>query len=379
MPYVFNPYTYSYVYYPEGSPPPKFDTSGEEYIPGFAESYAQSNPNSPYAQATEGMVSGDYGSNTGTIFGQTNPPIVSVHGGPSYDESVFGSSAAAPSATSTPAAGDVNNEQRNAYEYLSRTLEGWGLGTLAPKILEYIQQGYDADTIMLMIQDTPEYQQRFAGNELRKKAGLPVLNPAEYLALERQYRQIMSAAGLPEGFYDSYDDFTGWISGDVSPAEIQERVSLASTALYSSDSYYLQTLKSYGLGDGDLVAYMLDQNKALPLLQKQVRAAQVGAEAARNSLGITQQRAEYFADLGVSAEQARGAYQMIGENLPAAQKLGALGGESYGQTDLEDELLGGSGLASAKRKRLTTKEVSRFSGRSGVGDKAMARRSRAEY
>jgi hypothetical protein len=250
---------------------------------------------------------------------------------------------------------------------------------LAPVILKYIQDGYDADTIMLMIQDTPEYKTRFAGNEQRKAAGLPVLPPAEYLALERQYRQLMSSAGLPEGFYDDYSDFTTWIAGDVSPAEIQERVSLASSALYSSDSHYLQTLKSYGLGDGDLVAYMLDGKKALPLLQKQVRAAQVGAEAARNSLGITQQRAEYYADLGVSADQARQAYQNIAENKDAAGRLGALYGESYGQTDMEDELLGGSGLASAKRKRLSLKEASRFSGRSGVGDKALAGPARGEY
>lgn len=271
------------------------------------------------------------------------------------------------------------NAQQNAYEYLRRLFDGWGLGTLAPKILEFIQSGYDADTIMLMLQDTSEYKQRFAANDQRKAKGLGVLSPSEYLALERQYRQLLSTAGLPAGFYDSNSDFTSWIAGDVSPAEIQERVSLASSALYSSDSHYLQALRSYGLGDGDLVAYMLDGKRALPLLQKQVRAAQVGAEASRNSLGLTRDRAEYFADMGVTGDQARQAYQTIGESLPTAAKLGELYGEKFGQTELEDELLGGSGLASAKRKRLSMKEASQFSGASGAGDKSLAGRSRGEY
>lgn len=355
MPYKFDPHNMSYVWYEEGSAPPVLDQSGPEQLPGFTDAYTSTFPNQPYSQ--------DYPNGSVTTHGEapTGPP-------------------AAGSTSSTSTASDPNsNENRNAYEYLNRLFQGWGLEGLAPKILEYIQQGYDADTIMLMIQDTPEYKQRFAGNEQRKAAGLPVLPPAEYLALERQYRQLMSSAGMPAGFYDDYSDFTGWIAGDVSPAEIQERVSLASSALYSSDSHYLQTLKSYGLGDGDLVAYMLDPKKAVPLLQKQVRAAQIGAEASRNSLGLSQARAEYFADMGVSGDQARQAYQNIAENKDAAGRLGALYGESYGQTDLEDELLGGSGLASAKRKRLSLKEASRFSGRSGVGDKALAGKTRGEY
>lgn len=366
MPYEFDPRTYSYVWYPEGGKP-KFDEYAEEFVPGLPDAYVDAFSQQPFSQ----QFADSYGGYNPTgPYGGLATPL----GNGNLDSPGGNGSGGSGSGSS-----QTNNDQRNAYEYLKRTFDGWGLGSLAPKILEFIQQGYDADTIMLMLQDTNEYKTRFAGNDQRRAKGLPVLSPAEYLATERQYRQIMQTAGLPGGFYDSYDDFTGWISGDVSPAEIQERVSLASSALYNSDNYYLQTLKSYGLGDGDLVAYMLDQKKALPLLQKQVRAAQVGAEAARNSLGITQARAEYFADLGVTGDQARQAYQNISENKDAAEKLGSLYGESFGQTDLEDEMLGGSGLASAKRKRLSLKEASRFSGRAGSGDKAFAGKSRGEY
>ena len=91
-------------------------------------------------------------------------------------------------------------------EQLSLLFKNYGLESLAPLIKQYVQDGYSADTVTLKLQDAPEYQRRFAGNESRKKAGLPVLSPAEYLATESAYKQIMRTAGLPEGFYDSYDD-----------------------------------------------------------------------------------------------------------------------------------------------------------------------------
>lgn len=378
MPYVFNPYTYSYVYYPEGSPPPKFDTSGEEYIPGFAESYAQSNPNSAYAKATANMIAGDFGGNSGTIYGQTNPPIVSVHGGPAYDEALLGQST---SSTSTSGSSDqTTNDQRNAYEYLQRTFESWGLGSLAPVILEYVQQGYDPDTIMLMVQDTPEYKQRFAGNEIRKKAGLAVLPPAEYLALERSYRQILESNGLPTGFYDDVSDFTAWIGADVSPSEIQDRVSIAVRAIHNTDDAYLTTLREYGLGQGDLLAAILDRERALPLLQKTVREAEIGAEARRQGLTLSQARAAYFESLGVDQGLAASAYQMIGATLPALRQLGDIyGDEDYDQAALEDELLGRSGMASERRRRLQTMEKSSFSGQSAINRTSLAGPSRAEF
>jgi hypothetical protein len=59
-------------------------------------------------------------------------------------------------------------------------------------------------------------KRRFAGNQQRRKLGLPVLSPREYLETEAAYRQVMESAGLPRGFYDSPDDFSSWI-GLTSP------------------------------------------------------------------------------------------------------------------------------------------------------------------
>ena len=275
--------------------------------------------------------------------------------------------------------GPTAQEKANAYEELKAMFDSYDLGSLAPLILQMTQDGLDKDTISLRLQQTDQYKQRFKGNEERKKLGLGVLAPAEYIALERQYRQILESNGLPKGFYDQHDDFAGWIGQDVSPAEIQWRAETAADAANNSDQFYIQTLRDYGLGQGDLVASLLDRERALPILQKTVKASLIGAEARRNSLGLEADRAMMFAQLGVTQDAARQAYQVIGENLPAAQRLGTIYGEAFGQTDLEDELLGGSGEAASKRNRLASAERAMFSGSSGLGQRALGATVRSDY
>ncbi len=275
---------------------------------------------------------------------------------------------------------DLDPAKRDAYSYLLNLFKNFGLESLAPKILEYVQQGYGADTISLMLQETPEYKQRFKANDERRKKNLPVLSPAEYTSLEKTYRQILESNGMPAGFYDSLDDFSGWIAGDVAPTEILERVQAAARAVNNSDSAYISALRDYGLGQGDLVAAMLDRSRALPLLQKTIREAEIGAEARRQSLQLSKERAGLFESMGVTGSEAAQAYQTIGAVLPTLENLGDIyNDESYGQADVEDELLGRSGLASQRRARLQAREQGSFSGSTGIGSKSLAGKSRGEF
>lgn len=242
-----------------------------------------------------------------------------------------------------------------------------------------LQQGYDATTVSLMLQDTPEYKQRFAANDARRKAGLPVLSPADYINLERSYAQVLSSFGLPKGFYDQHSDFTDWIAKDVSASEINDRAQIASDAVNSSDPAYVQALQQMGLGHGDMIASVLDQKRALPVLKKIVSASQIGAEGIRQGLAVDTARAMQWASQGITQQTAASAYQTIGQSLNTAQQLGQFYGESYGQTDLEDELLGGSGLASAKRKRLSSLEEGSFAGSAGADKSSLGKQGRGSF
>jgi hypothetical protein len=263
-------------------------------------------------------------------------------------------------------ADQLTGANRDAFVALNSLFSSYGLATLAPKIFSYIQNGYSADTISLLLQDTTEYKTRFAGNELRKKQGLAVLNPADYLATEASYRQILASAGLPKSFYDQTSDFTNWIGGDVSPTEIKGRVDLATAATTAADPYLKQQLSAfYGVDDSSLTAYFLDQTKALPLLQKQEAAAAFGAEAARRGLLSDKDSMMNYVNQGFSQSQASQGFQQVAEELPNLQALAARFGTTFSQGEEESTVFGTTQSAMDKKKGLASQERALFGGSSG--------------
>lgn len=261
----------------------------------------------------------------------------------------------------------LTGANRDAFMALKSLFTSYGLGSLADKIYNYVKNGESADTISIQLQDTPEYKQRFAGNEARKANGLPVLNPADYLATEASYKQIMQAAGMPSGFYDQNSDFNDWIGKNISPSEIQNRVDMATQATVLSNPDYRKALNQMGIDDAHLTAYFLDTNRALPYLQKAAATAQVGAEALRQNLTFDQGYAEQLATMGISADQARQGYQQIAGELDTMKALGGIYGENWNQRQSEAAAFGTEGgtQAQAKQRRLLSQERGAFGGREG--------------
>lgn len=261
----------------------------------------------------------------------------------------------------------LTGTNRDAYLALKSLFDSYGLGTLADKIYNYVKNGESADTISIQLQDTPEYKERFAGNELRKKNGLPVLSPADYLATETSYKQIMAAAGMPSGFYDQNSDFNNWIGKNISPSEIQNRVDLATQATVLANPDYRKALNQMGIDDAHLTAYFLDTDRALPYLQKAAATAQIGAEALRNNLQFDQSYAEQLATMGVTADQARQGYQQIAGEMDTLNALGSVYGENWNLQQSEAATFGteGAAAAQAKQRRLLSQERGAFGGREG--------------
>ncbi|MEV4228130.1 hypothetical protein AB0J81_13720 [Streptomyces bobili] len=270
-------------------------------------------------------------------------------------------------------ASQLAGPQRDAFLALQSLFTSYGLGSLAGKIFEFIKAGYGADTIGLLLQDTAEYKQRFAGNAARVKAGMPVLNPADYLATESAYRQILSSAGLPKGFYDNPADFTRWIADDVSPTEIKTRVDLATAATSQANPEYKNALFSmYGINEGDLTAYFLDRKRAEPILKKQAAAGAIGAAALRRGFGTNLLDMEGYATLGITADQAEQAYAQIADGFESMLGIAGRYGTGWSQREAEQEVFtpgasqGGSEAASAKGKRLKSQERALFAGGRGA-------------
>lgn len=268
-------------------------------------------------------------------------------------------------ATPTDPFGGLTGNNRDAYAAILNMLTAYGLQSLAPTVLGYLREGYSQDTISVLLPETPEYKRRFAGNEARKRQGLPVLSPAEYLSVEESYRQIMSSAGLPKGFYDSPDDFRKWIESDVSPQEVYSRVQVATEMVNNVDPEVREAFSQY-YSQGDMVAYALDSARSAPLLERQWRAAQAGGQGRSEGAALTREQAEFVAASGASPEQIRSGVAGAAQSARVGGFLGDLYGQRYGLQDALDEQFGGSTVAAEKRRKLASQERAQFSGGAGA-------------
>jgi len=260
----------------------------------------------------------------------------------------------------------LTGTNRDAFMALETLFKSYGLESLAGKIYGYVKNGYSADTISILLQDTPEYKARFAGNQARIKAGLPVLSPADYINTENAYRQTLRASGLPEGFYDSNNDFTDWISKDVSPTEVQSRVDLATQATALANPFFKKALNQMGIDDGHMAAYFLDADKSLPLLQKAAATAAIGGAALGQGLTFNQSYAEQLATMGVTATQAQQGYQQVASELGTMQALAGAYGGTFNQAQEEQSVFGTSAEAVNRKQSLIGQERGAFSGSGGA-------------
>lgn len=257
---------------------------------------------------------------------------------------------------------------QGAFDYMYMLLEEYGLGSLGSVLRGLITDGItDAASLMLALQDTNEWRTRFAGNEILRQNGLGVLSPAEYLALEKSYAQIMRNFGLPPGFYDDPSDYAGFIGNNVSAAELQARVQSYSDLANREDPSIMAQLNSMGLAKGDLLAYMIDPTRAMPLIEKTYKTALIGGAARRAGLVADNDFLGQLADQGITEQQASQGYGMIAGSLAPATTLAEVYGEDYDMRDMETEIFQNDGQAANKRKRLASRERAAFSGSSGAG------------
>ena len=277
--------------------------------------------------------------------------------------------------------------RQSAFDLLFQQFSQYGLGGLVEPLRALIESGVNPAEFTLRLRETDAYKKRFAANAQRINKGLRALSEAEYITLEDQYQDVMRRYGLPQSFYargemGRQEGFEKFISGDVSPVELEDRIQTAQNRVTNAPSQVRDALSQfYGteLGNGDILAYVLDPDRALPDIKRKVTAAEIGAGAAMAGLGAGRARAEELGRFGVTGEQARQGFSTIAEFLPSAQKLSDIysrqGLGPYTQETAEQEVLGITGAAEAgrKRRKLTELETAAFSGTSGIAGGALAR------
>jgi hypothetical protein len=297
------------------------------------------------------------------------------------------------SAAAQAAAAQVG-QQQNALQLLQSTLSGFNIdttGSISSAILGLLQKNYDAATIQSLIQDpnaaastdpnvvalANAWNTRFSGNVAREKAGLPPLSTADYISTENSYKAVMQQAGLPASAMDPA--YLGQLIGkDVSPTETQQRVNSAMAALQSEDPNVIAQLQSqFGLDRGALALHLLDPNLASNVIQQQVTAAQIGAEASRQNANIAYGgtgplSAMSLAAQGITQSQAAQGFQQIAQQQTGLQGIAAryqgLTGPANVGAAVGASVFGTSGAAQATQQLnlLKTAEESTFGGSAGA-------------
>jgi hypothetical protein len=272
----------------------------------------------------------------------------------------------------TTTAAALTGPQRDANAAVLALFTSYGLASLAPVIMSYIKNGYSADTASIMLQDTAQYKTRFAGNTARIAKGLSVLSPAEYLATEKSYGQIMSKYGLPAGFHDSTSDYQKFIENDVSAVELDQRAQGASDFVNRNDPQALAYFKQY-YSTGDMIAYALDPKRAAPLVGKAYEASLIGGAAKTQGIGVSKLVSEDLAARGINADQASQGFGIVAADQKAAAQLSNIyGGGPLTQQDLIDSTFKSDAAATQRKNKLASQERANFGGSGGAGSTALS-------
>lgn len=299
-----------------------------------------------------------------------------------------------------PAGGGSTVTPNVAYDTISKILESYNITGLA-SVLESIRKEYpeadSADLITLLQFDSrynAKFNERFSANASRQKAGMKVLSPAEYLAMEQGYKKTLDAYGLTtfksQAYYDKF------ISNDLAVTELTDRVTLAYDRVLNDKNVTSSFNKFYpSLTTTDIITGMLDPVNQFPALERKVKAAEIGGAALRQGLSASELAttaeksagysnvtsatlgADVLAQQGVTKGAAEAGYANIAMELPTAEKLSSIYGkqtEQYGRLEAEQAQF--QGLASAKRAKqnLINLELGTFGGSSG----RLASKSRAQ-
>jgi hypothetical protein len=287
------------------------------------------------------------------------------------------------SGTGGPGTPEQQAARKSAYDILMEEFTRYGLGALVEPLKGLVMDNVSPSEFSLRLQQTDAYKKRFAANADRIAKGLTALKPAEYLAMEDSYQNIMRNYGLPASYYskDSLGTQAGFnqlLANDVSAVELEDRVMTAQNRVQNANPEVYKALKAFypDITNGDILAYTLDPTKALDAIKRKVTAAEIGGAALAAGLTTEAATAENLARYGVTKQQAEQGYQAIGGMLPRASQLADIYKQDpYTQAVAESEVFGTGNAVSAaeRRKKLTSLETAKFSGSSGMAGNALSR------
>ena len=288
-----------------------------------------------------------------------------------HTTSPFGNPAPPSAPVTTPGSSSPSSSlspvQQDGLAYLQALLNNYGLGSLSGWAHDRLVAGDSPEMIRQQLYDRPEFKARFPVIEARRNAGLPPMSVDEILSYEKEAKRLFHRAGLPLGFYDSTAQLQQFMSDDVSLAELSTRIQLATQDYFSTDVQTREELsRLYGLTPGQHLAYILDADVAIPLIERQWTAAKLSATSIRSTYGsLSATEAESLAGLGVTEGQAAQGFGSLASSRPL---FSALPGEAASTDISRAEQIGAAFMSdAAAQERIRRRQALRTSSYRGGG------------
>jgi len=250
----------------------------------------------------------------------------------------------------------------NAFTMLAALLEQWGLSSLSSDVQDMLTAGDSADIVPIKLRQTEAYKTRFAGNAQRIKNGLPALSEAEYLSTEASLRTVVRQY-VGAGTYDTQDNLQKWISSDVSPQELNDRMGIYQDNWDLQPQSVKDAWASHGLTPRDALRAAMDPNVTETQLKRQAAQYSVGGAAVKafgDDRALNADRAMDLADQGVTKDQAEKGYRDIAGRYEYEGFLARSAGMDLTLAEQEDAALLGDQRAENQRKKVINTDNARF-------------------
>lgn len=293
------------------------------------------------------------------------------------DNSIYKSDATTDSAWQT----FTDKTERGLWDQVSAQLAQYGLSSLVPAVTRLIQQygGDMPNTIDTELRNTEEYKKRFAGNDMRRNAGLPVLSESQYLYNEMSYHQTLNSYGA--GDLATTENYAKFIGGDVAPEELSNRFDVAVTkvnqAVAGNDKAMIDQIREMypGAATEHIATAILFGKEGSQYLKNKFGVAEI--KAAQTETGFQSSLgADYLYSQGVDRAKARQGFELTNQQLAGAQQNVAIYGDGRApsdiQTDLEKENL--LGQQTRKNKELASRARANFAGAAGAQAQSLSRK-----
>jgi len=307
-------------------------------------------------------------------FLDADSPGATIPGGATGTPAPVQADPSIPPSDDEPAQDDPNSWMW-AETYLAETFDLPGMGAFVQYLGEKYGAGLTSQMVELELrtwensQGVNPFHERFgAVIDGRAAANLNPMSPQQILLWESQAAQIMREAGMPPGFYDEQSDFHQMMIGDLSVVQLQERLANGFVRVAQAPLAIRQAFTDfYGVqGDEALAAFFIDPDRAAPLIEKQVTAAEIAGEAVQHGFAPDMAMAERLATQGVDRQLAFTGFARLAALDPVFE-------ETVGETEdldamgegIEAEFFADADAMAAMQGRVESR-VAAFSGGGGA-------------